>query len=42
MMRGCGGIKAGRMKAQKLPVSSCFPQQSLFFFFFFPEDDASF
>lgn len=31
MIWGCGGIKAGRMKAQKLPVSSCFPQQRLFF-----------
>lgn len=40
MIRGCGGIKAGRMKAPKLPVSSCFPQRR--FFFFSPKDDASF
>lgn len=32
MIWGCGKIKAGRMKAPKLPVSSCFPQRRFFFF----------
>lgn len=40
MIWGCGGIKAGRMKAPELPVSSCFPQRR--HFFFSPKDDASF
>lgn len=29
-------------ESKRLPVSSCFPQQSLSFFFSLPEDDASF
>lgn len=40
MIWGCGGIKASRMKAPKLPVSSCSPQR--WFYFFSPKDDASF
>lgn len=40
MIWGGSGIKAGRMKAPKLPVSSCFPQRR--FFFPPPKDDASF
>lgn len=39
----CVGMRwnqSRRMKAPKLPVSSCFPQQR--FFFPFPKDDASF
>lgn len=40
MIWGCGGIKASRMKAPKLPVSSCSPQRR--FYFFSPKDDASF
>lgn len=39
MIWGCGGIKAGRMKAPQLPVSSCFPQWR---FFFSSKDDTSF